>query len=106
MDIIEQFLTLSAARDVEAFVDQFAPGAVVTDDGGTHRGRDELRAWRRDVPQVSYALQHAEPTDDGAEADVVIAGDFPGSPVELHYTVGLDDEGRIARLEIRPRVVS
>ncbi|MDD7965217.1 hypothetical protein [Actinomycetospora lemnae] len=68
-----------------------------------HRGHDELRAWRRDVPDVAYTLLRAEPTGDGAEADVVIAGDFPGSPVELHYTVDLGDEGRIARLDISPR---
>ncbi|MDD7937880.1 nuclear transport factor 2 family protein [Actinomycetospora lutea] len=96
MDTIERYFALAAADDVEAFVAQFTDDAVVVDDG--HR-RDDLRAWRRDTPDVTYTIDHVE----GTHADVTIAGDFPGSPVGLHVAFGLADDGRIARLDIGPR---
>jgi ketosteroid isomerase-like protein len=99
MDTIERYLALAAADDVEAFVDQFTDDAVVVDDG---RRLDDLRAWRRDTPSVTYTVDHVEPAD-GPSADVTVSGDFPGSPVGLRFVFGLADDGRIARLDIRPR---
>ncbi|MHC1559730.1 nuclear transport factor 2 family protein [Actinomycetospora sp. C-140] len=95
MDIIERYFTLAATDDVDAFVAQFAPGAVVVDDG--HPVPD-LRAWRRDVPDVTYTVTDV----DGTSADVTVAGDFPGSPVDLRFAFGADGD-RITRLDIAPR---
>jgi ketosteroid isomerase-like protein len=98
-DTIERYFALAAADDVEAFLAQFADDAEVVDDG---HAIPDLRAWRRDVPAVTYTLDRVEP-GDGPSADVTIAGDFPGSPVGLRFVFGLADDGRIARLDIRPR---
>ena len=97
-DTIERYFALAAADDVEAFLAQFADDAEVVDDG---HAIPDLRAWRRDVPAVTYTLDRVE--SDVPAADVVVAGDFPGSPVPLRFTFGLDGDGRIARLEIAPR---
>src|SRR5580765_7090840 len=42
---IERFIDASNARDLEAAVDCFAEEAVVEDEGRTHRGIVEVRAW-------------------------------------------------------------
>ena len=92
--------TTPAALD--AYVALFAPDAVVHDDGRTHRGLDEIRAWRSDVPDVTYALQDVETTGAGRLATAEIAGDFPGSPVTLGFAFEYDAAGRIAVLTIAP----
>jgi hypothetical protein len=96
MDIIERYFALTAGNDVEAFVAQFSPDAAVVDDG--HPVHD-LRAWHRDTPTVDYTVHHV----DGTTADVIVAGDFPGSPVDLRFAFAFDGD-RIARLDISPRV--
>jgi hypothetical protein len=101
-EIVEQYFTLSTDADTERFVAQFRDDAVVVDDGHTRRGRAELRAWRREVPAVTYTVGAIAAADQGARADVEIAGDFPGSPVTLDFAFGLDADGLIESLMIQP----
>jgi hypothetical protein len=103
IELVEQYFVLAARDDVEAYVAQFRDDAVVVDDG---RRRDDLRAWRRDVPDVTHTVEAVRPREDGADADVLLSGDFPGSPVRLAFAFAFDADGRIARLTIRPRVVT
>lgn len=95
-DSIARYFEISDARDVDAYVDLFAPDAVVHDDGHTHVGRDGIRAWRNAT--ISVRSDVLDVTD--AVARVRISGEFPGSPVVLGFRFGFDDDGRIATLEI------
>jgi hypothetical protein len=100
-DTITHYFTLAAAPDLEAYFAQFAPDAVVEDDGHEYHGIEELRGWRTTVPPVSYDV-----LDIGTDGDVVvvradISGDFPGSPVVLTFRFGLDADGLITTLSIR-----
>ncbi|WP_300015068.1 nuclear transport factor 2 family protein [Pseudonocardia sp.] len=96
---IDRYFTLAARPDPADHLALFADDAVVEDENRTHRGRAAIHAWRAEAPRVSYDVLAVEP---GPRARVEIAGDFPGSPVELTFTFGLDGDGRISRLAIRP----
>jgi hypothetical protein len=98
-ELVEQYFSLAVDDDPERYLAQFADDAEVVDDG---ERRDDLRAWRRDVPAVTYGVEAVRPHADGADADVLLAGDFPGSPVRLAFDFGFDADGRIARLSIAP----
>ena len=84
--------------DSGAYFAQFAADAVVEDEGKLRQGVEEIRAWRSEVPMVSYAVQDIRPTQEGHDV-VDNAGDFPGSPVNLRYQFLMSD-GLISALTI------
>lgn len=100
--LIDQYFARAVDPDREAYVALFAPDAVVADDGREHHGADAVRSWRAEVPAVTYAVREVAESEDGWVAVVQVAGDFPGSPVDLRHTFGFDADGRIAALTIRP----
>ncbi|PVZ08453.1 DUF4440 domain-containing protein [Actinomycetospora cinnamomea] len=102
-ELVERYFATAVDDDVERYVALFADDAVVVDDGGR---RDDLRAWRRDVPAVTYDVEAIEPGEGVAHADAVVAGDFPGSPVRLDFAFAFDADGRITALTIRPRAAT
>jgi len=99
--VIERYFDLAADPDLEAYFSQFTDDVVIEDEGHTHTGIDAVRAWRTSVPPVTYEVRDVAPTDDGYRAVAEIAGDFPGSPVDLAFGFVLDDE-RVRGLTIRP----
>ncbi|WP_028645604.1 nuclear transport factor 2 family protein [Nocardioides sp. URHA0020] len=100
---IDHYFALAARPELEPYVAQFAPDAVVEDDGQTHVGIDGVRAWRRSVPGVSYGVRAVADTSTGSHvATTEISGDFPGSPVLLGFAFTFDDRGLISRLVIAP----
>jgi hypothetical protein len=92
-ELVHRYFDLAPQSDREAYFAQFAPDAVVEDEGRTRTGIDEIRAWRTEVPLVTYTVQDIKrtdegqnkSTDEGQDARVLIAGDFPGSPVALVF---------------------
>ena len=80
----------------------FTPDAIVKDEGRTHTGLAEIKAWK-----AAAASQYTYTTEPFAlelqEAFQVVTsrvtGNFPGSPVDLRYRFRLE-RGLIARLEI------
>ena len=72
---ITTYLTAHQERDVATAVAAFADDAVVTDEGNTYRGRDDV-------------VQHLE-------------GDFPGGVADLHFRFTMDG-ALISRLVIEP----
>jgi len=88
---------------VDGIDECFAPDAQVRDEGELIRGRDAIRAWKRAAKsRYRYRVEPlaATRTGDSLQVRARVAGDFPGSPVELDYAITLED-GRIASLEIR-----
>jgi hypothetical protein len=103
--IISLFFDASDARDVDAIVACFTDDAVVTDEGRTYRGRDEIRRWRADV-NAAYEFTVdvlGDTTDDPTGHDVTarLVGNFPGGTVDLVHRFELRD-GLIAALHIAP----
>ena len=91
-------------NDGDAVAQCFTENAVVTDERRTHAGRDAIRRWKAEASaKFSYTIDpFAVGEEDGATVVTArVAGDFPGSPVDLRYAF-VRDRGKIAQLEITP----
>jgi hypothetical protein len=99
---LRRYFELAAQPDAEEYFAQFADDATVEDEGKEHHGLDAIRAWRAEVPLVSYTVHAVQPAEGGCRAAVDIAGDFPGSPVRLTFHFEFDALDRITTLTIRP----
>lgn len=82
----------------------FTESATVVDERRTHAGPDAIRQWKAEASSTfSYTTEPLAIREDGGRTVVTarVAGDFPGSPVDLRYAFILEGE-KIARLEITP----
>lgn len=80
----------------------FTPHAVVKDEGHTYSGQEAIQAWKA-AASAKYTYT-SEPTalEQGEGCYIVtsrVAGNFPGSPVDLRYHFRLE-RGLIVALEI------
>jgi hypothetical protein len=90
------------AQSAEALARCFIPQASVKDEGHTHTGRRAIQEWKAAAAalygyKVAPFALHQEEGVQVVRAHV--AGDFPGSPVDLQYRFRLE-RGLIASLEI------
>jgi hypothetical protein len=99
--VIDRYFELAPLSDTDAYFAQFAADATVEDEGHEHHGVDAIRAWRSEVPTVSYEVRGIKGDDGKHVARALIAGDFPGSPVELDFHFTFTDDGLIQSLRIR-----
>jgi hypothetical protein len=100
--LVRRYFDLAPHSDTDAYFAQFADDAVVEDEGKRRRGVPAIRAWRTEVPLVTYAVHDIAKTATGHDASVDIAGEFPGSPVRLTFHFQFAPDGRITLLTIRP----
>ena len=85
---IARFIEASNARDLDRAVGCFASDATVEDEGRTHRGVEEVRAWKRETEErFVYTFEPNAVESRGGHTVVTgtLAGNLPGSPVELKY---------------------
>ena len=91
--LLSRFVESMNRQDTPAFVSCFADDAIVEDEGKTHRGLDEIGTW------IATAFVETSPllevtgfnsTETGSLITGMVSGDFPGSPVELHYHLAHD----------------
>ncbi|MFT0860851.1 nuclear transport factor 2 family protein [Ancylobacter sp. G4_0304] len=92
------------AQGPEAVARCFTPQGEVRDEGHRHVGHDAIRQWK-EAASTRYNYT-SEPVSWREQEGCVIvtarvAGDFPGSPVELTYRFVLTGEA-LAALEIVP----
>jgi SnoaL-like domain len=100
---IASYFAAEKAEDPGALAGCFKGDGVVRDEGGTFTGRTAIERWngaaRAKYHHTVVPLSVTE--NDGAIVILArVAGDFPGSPVELQHAFRLDGE-QIASLEIR-----
>jgi hypothetical protein len=77
---------------------------LFTEDGRTHVGLDAIREWTDAVAAAFTFTRTVTDTTTAGNAVVVrtrVAGDFPGSPVDLHHHFSLDGD-RISALTTCP----
>lgn len=99
---IAGYFAADETKDAARVAHCFTETAVVTDEGETHSGRAAIQAWKAaSSTKYSYTVEPFSITADGNRTVVTshLAGDFPGSPVDLRYVFALEGE-KIAELEI------
>ncbi|WP_299057416.1 nuclear transport factor 2 family protein [uncultured Nocardioides sp.] len=105
--VVRDFLPAHVARDERA-LRAFALDAIVTDEGRTLRGHDEIRPWLRDAgteftytTDVVGAERVDDPDGERWVAVLHLEGDFPGGVADLRYRFALAD-GLVTELAIAP----
>ena len=99
---IAAYLQAANAFDIDALAACFTPGAVVVDEGHTHRSLEEIRRWFAGTRGYNVTLETTGVEEVGGETVVTnrVTGTFPGSPIELRFFFMLEGD-RIAALTIR-----
>ena len=90
--------------DGDAVSQCFTENAVVVDEGRTYRGRAAIKQWEADASaRYEYTSEPfaCEQQDGKFVVTSRLAGNFPGSPVNLRFFFGLEGD-RIVSLEIMP----
>jgi hypothetical protein len=80
----------------------FTPDGVVKDEGQTHSGRDAIKSWKDEVSTLSTCTTEPFSIERAGDVHAVychVAGNFPGSPIDLKFSFRLE-RGLIANLEI------
>jgi len=100
---IAAYFAAEHAGDASALARCFTGDGVVRDEGGAFTGRPAIERWNADARAKYHHRVVPLNVTEGEGAIIVlakVAGDFPGSPVELKHIFRLDGE-EIASLEIR-----
>ena len=102
---VSSYLAAHRTRDIDTAMMSYTADAVVSDDGRTYRGADEIRSWLgRSASEYTYTTELIGATKiDDVHYDVVahLEGNFPGGVIDLHYRFTLRGAS-IARLIIEP----
>ena len=99
---LERYFAAKRSEDIDAVVLTFAEDALVQDEKHMHRGRPAIRAWIEETTAKYHAsaeVTGVEANGDKLRVAALVSGNFPGSPVTLHYDFILRD-GLIAELSI------
>ncbi|MCG6206479.1 nuclear transport factor 2 family protein [Rhodopseudomonas sp. HC1] len=83
-------------RAPQAVAAAFTLDGEVHDEGQIHRGRDAIAAWKRaalDKYRMQMVPLKVERSQHAVVVTASVAGDFPGSPLQLNYRFGLDHDG-------------
>lgn len=86
--LAEKYIRLSNAHDADGAASCFSSDAEVHDDGGVHRGNDEIRDWIRaasDNYAPTVVVADYQPTASGGIVTGDVHGDFPGSPLRMRF---------------------
>jgi ketosteroid isomerase-like protein len=101
---ITNYLTAHESKDADTAILAFTADAVVTDEGHTYRGRDNISDWLVSAASgFTFTTEFVGATRDSVRIDVVqhLEGDFPGGIADLHFRFTMHG-ARISRLVIEP----
>jgi len=101
---VAAYFAATNLHDIDAMLAPFDETAIVRDEGQERRGAAAIREWMEETTakyRATVAVTGVEQTDGKTIVTGRVAGSFPGSPVDLRYTVTLA-RGKISRLEIHP----
>ena len=104
-DVITTYQDAHDRHDAPVALAQFAHDALVTDDGHTYTGTDEIDSFIRTAASEYTFTRTLIDAAESAPGEWTVTnhleGDFPGGTVDLSYRFRLDGD-RIARLDIAP----
>lgn len=101
---VQAYLKAKLAADAEGQLAVFAPDAMVLDDGNRYDGIDAIKAWTHRTQSeytITYAVGATTVTGERTVVYIEIAGNFPGSPVPLHFDFTVDRD-HVTALTIAP----
>lgn len=101
---IAAYFNADASREPQAVAACFSVDGLVKDERRTHLGREAIRRWKAEAStKFTYTVEPFAIANEGGRSVVTgrVAGDFPGSPVDLRYIFVLDEDC-ISKLEIVP----
>jgi hypothetical protein len=101
---IARYVQLENAGDTEMLSTCFAPNAMVRDESRTYEGLVAITAWKAETKRkYHHTITPLEVASQQGKTVLKarLAGDFPGSPITLHFDFVLE-AGRILSLEIHP----
>ncbi len=98
--VVTAYLAADEAQDLDKLCQCFTNDAQVHEESRQYQGHDSIRSWK----ERTAARHTVEPlgvavTERHVKLHARLAGDFPGSPTELHYTFVLTN-GKIQSLAI------
>jgi len=99
---IAAYITAENAHDIEALGQCFADDAVVRDEGRAFEGLVAIKEWKVETKRkYGHTVEPlASVQKDGATIVTNrVAGNFPGSPIDLQFVFRLE-AGKIVALEI------
>ena len=99
---VARYIAAANVQDIEAVMANFSEAAVVRDEGQSRQGIAAIRQWAMDVSRKYRSTVEAlDVVQTGGKTILTgrVSGDFPGSPIELHYVFTLTG-GKIECLEI------
>ena|ERR1700754_4560937 len=104
-DLIRRYFELDAGRDIDAIVALFTDDATVIDEGETHHGIAQIRAWQLGPASTyTYTTEVLDRVARAPDRHVItgrLTGNFPGGSTELEWDFTVAG-GRISRLVIAP----
>ncbi|OLT19319.1 hypothetical protein BJF78_11275 [Pseudonocardia sp. CNS-139] len=103
-EAVEAYLQAKFDENADGLAALFAEDAVVHDENRDHAGRAAIRDWAAGVSAAYDITRTVTGTTVHGPAALVrvrVAGNFPGSPVDLHHHFTVADD-RIAALTICP----
>ncbi len=106
LDLPKPIATYFAANkgDREAVARCFTEKAIVKDEGHTYNGLAAIKKWKTDSStKYTYTSEPFASEQQGGKTVITsrLTGNFPGSPVDLRFFFGLEDD-KIVSLEIIP----
>lgn len=99
---IAAYFDADRSKSADAVAECFTEDAVVKDERQVHAGRQAIRRWKAEASTAySYTVEPFAAATDAGRMVVTshVAGNFPGSPIDLQYVFVLEGD-RIAELEI------
>ena len=100
---IVAYIAATNARDTSVIAHCFADDANVFDEGQHQVGTHAIAQWMQDTAQryqPRVEVLDVQLRTGKVLVHNLISGTFPGSPLELRYMFRLNEQGKIARLDI------
>ena len=95
--LIEAYVRNESDDETDALEHIFSATAVVKDEGRLIEGIAAIKKWKQETKQkYQYTV---DPLGSRVIMTARLTGNFPGSPIVVNYTFGLQD-GKIQTLEI------
>ncbi|MEX3776264.1 nuclear transport factor 2 family protein [Pseudomonas sp. MYb118] len=100
---IAAYIAAANARDTSKVASFFAEDANVFDEGQHQVGAQAIAQWMQDTGQryqPRFEVLNVQQRTGKVLVHNLVSGTFPGSPLELRYMFRLNEQGKIARLDI------